>query len=57
MKAVTVIELETYFDDLLDLAEDGKEIIVTRKGREIARLLPPRGRYEDVLIPQRGFGQ
>ena len=57
MKTVNVTELDGRFDELLDLTEQGEEIIIIRDGQEIGRLLPPRHYAESVPIPMRGFGQ
>ena len=58
METVSVLELDSRFDELLGLAELGEEIIITRDGREIARFIPPRRYFEeDVPVPMRGFGQ
>jgi prevent-host-death family protein len=58
LKTVTVAELESRFDELIDLAASGEEIIITSKGREVARLLPRKCDYEEnVPLPMRGFGQ
>lgn len=58
VRIVTVEDINSHFDELLDLAEGGQEIIIIRDGREIARLRPPREQdAEDVPVPLRGFGQ
>ena len=44
MKEVGAFEAKNKLSELLDLAERGEEVIITRHGREVARLVPPRGR-------------
>jgi prevent-host-death family protein len=53
---ITLTELLSHFDDMLDRAENGEEFVIVHDGRETARLLPAR-HYEDVPLPLRGFGQ
>jgi prevent-host-death family protein len=40
MPAYTIAEAERQFEALLDAAERGEEVIITRDGRAIARLIP-----------------
>lgn len=40
---IGVKEARSKFSSLLDLVEEGKEIIIRRRGKEVARLAPPRG--------------
>lgn len=40
MKAVNIREARQRFSELLDLAEHGEEIVLTRHGAPIARLVP-----------------
>jgi len=42
VKEVGAVEAQTTLNTLLDLAEGGEEIVITRQGREVARLVPPR---------------
>lgn len=44
MKEVGAFEAKNKLSALLDLAEKGEEIVITRHGKEVARLVPPRGR-------------
>jgi prevent-host-death family protein len=43
MKEVGAFEAKNTLSALLDLAERGEEVIITRHGKEVARLVPPRG--------------
>jgi len=42
MREVGVFEAKNKLGRLLDLVERGEEIIITRHGREVARLVPPK---------------
>ena len=42
MKSIGAIEAEGQFSTLLDWAEQGEEIVVTRRGDPIAKLVPVR---------------
>ena len=44
MKEIGAFEAKNRLSELLDLAERGEEIIITRHGREVARLVPPKGK-------------
>jgi prevent-host-death family protein len=41
LKTVTVAEAKAQFSALIDLAREGSEIVITRHGKEVARLAPP----------------
>jgi prevent-host-death family protein len=43
MKEIGAFEAKNTLSALLDLAESGEEVIITRHGKEVARLVPPRG--------------
>ena len=43
MREVGAFEAKNKLSELLDLAEQGEEIIITRRGKEAARLVPPKG--------------
>ncbi len=43
MKAVGAFEAKNKLSALLDLVENGEEVVITRHGREVARLVPARG--------------
>ncbi len=45
MREVGAFEAKNTLSALLDLANRGEEIIITRHGREVARLVPPRGSF------------
>jgi len=45
MRQVGAFEAKNKLSELLDLAERGEEIVITRHGKEVARLVPPRARY------------
>jgi prevent-host-death family protein len=40
---IGVKEARSRFSSLLDQVEDGDEVIIRRRGKEVARLVPPRG--------------
>jgi prevent-host-death family protein len=42
LRAVGVFEAKEILGDLLDLVERGEEVIITRHGRQVARLVPAR---------------
>lgn len=42
MKEVGAFEAKNRFGHLLDLVEQGEEVMITRRGKEAARLVPPR---------------
>ena len=44
MKEVGAFEAKNKLSALLDLVEQGEEVTITRHGKEVARLVPPRGR-------------
>jgi prevent-host-death family protein len=46
MRAVGAFEAKNKLSELLDLAERGEEIVITRHGREVARLIPPKRRHD-----------
>ena len=43
MKQVGAFEAKNKLGQLLDLVEHGEEVMITRHGKEVARLVPPRG--------------
>jgi len=45
VKAVGAFEAKNRLGQLLDLAERGEEIIITRHGKEVARLVPPKAAF------------
>jgi prevent-host-death family protein len=42
MREVGAFEAKNKFGQLLDWGEDGEEVVITRHGREVARLVPAR---------------
>lgn len=42
MKEIGAFEAKNKLGQLLDLAESGEEVIITRHGKEVARLVPPK---------------
>lgn len=43
MREVGAFEAKNKLSELLDLAEGGEEVVITRHGKEVARLVPPQG--------------
>jgi prevent-host-death family protein len=43
MREVGTFEAKNRLSELLDLVERGEEVTITRYGKEVARLVPPRG--------------
>lgn len=43
MKEIGAFEAKTRFGQLLDQVEAGDEIVITRRGKIVARLVPPAG--------------
>ena len=46
MASVGAFEAKNKLSALLDRAEKGEEIVITRHGKEVARLVPPRPQYD-----------
>ena len=44
MKEIGAFEAKNTLSALLDLVERGEEVTITRHGKPVARLVPPRGR-------------
>jgi prevent-host-death family protein len=44
MREVGAFEAKNKLSELLDLAERGEEVVITRHGKAVARLVPPKGR-------------
>jgi prevent-host-death family protein len=40
MATVTLVEAKSHLSELLDKVESGQEMVITRHGRPVARLLP-----------------
>ena len=43
MRTIGAFEAKNTLGALLDLAAGGEELVITRHGKEVARLVPPRG--------------
>jgi prevent-host-death family protein len=43
MRVVDIFEAKNNLSELLDWVEHGGQVTITRHGKEIARLVPPRG--------------
>ena len=54
-KSVGVHEAKTHLSRLLERVAAGEEIVITRRGQEIARLVPTRGRGGRQLGIDRGL--
>lgn len=51
MVEVSVKDVRSNLREYLDRAEAGEEIVVTRRGKEVARIVPPRrepGKFPDL---------
>ena len=46
---INVKDARSKLSSLLDQVEDGGEVIIRRRGKEVARLVPPQG--QDNLLP------
>ena len=44
MREVGAFEAKNKLSALLDLVEQGEEVVITRHGKAVARLVPPKGR-------------
>lgn len=63
MREVGAFEAKNTLGSLLDLVEKGEEVVITRHGKRVARLVPDQGRIdqesarrivEDILKMRRG---
>jgi prevent-host-death family protein len=45
MKEVGAFEAKNKLGQLLDLVEGGEEVVITRHGKEVARLVPPKSAF------------
>lgn len=43
MSAIGAFDAKTHLAELLDRVERGEELVITRRGRAVARLVPPAG--------------
>ncbi len=46
MKEIGAFEAKSKFGQLLDWVEAGDEVVITRRGKVVARLVPPAGAYD-----------
>jgi prevent-host-death family protein len=56
MKRASVGEAKTHFSALIKRAESGEEIVVTRSGTPVARILPINGAKERFFANDEGLG-
>jgi prevent-host-death family protein len=49
MREIQASEAKTHLPQLLDEVERGEELVITRHGRPIARLVPERNRRQQVI--------
>ncbi len=45
MRKVGTFEAKNKLSELLDMVESGEEVLITRHGKEVARLVPPNTRF------------
>ncbi len=51
MKEIGAFEAKNRFGSLLDLVEQGEEVVITRRGKVVARLVPGRaGRDRNAVM-------
>lgn len=53
MLTATISELRRQLTDLVELAEQGEEVVITRQGKPIARLAPPRTAFGEKAPRER----
>lgn len=46
MSSIGAFDAKTHLAELLDRVERGEELVITRRGRAVARLVPPEGSTE-----------
>lgn len=46
MREIGAFEAKSKLGQLLDWVEDGEEIVITRRGKIVARLVPPRAPFD-----------
>jgi prevent-host-death family protein len=46
MREIGAFEAKNTFGSLLDLVEKGEEVVITRRGRPVARLVPDTPRHD-----------
>ena len=50
MTTVGAYEAKTHFSDLLERAAQGEEITITRRGEEVAKLVPAKPRHSRAEV-------
>ncbi|MBI4454816.1 MAG: type II toxin-antitoxin system prevent-host-death family antitoxin [Acidobacteria bacterium] len=51
MKAATVRQIQHHLSDVLKKVEDGEEVLITKRGRAIAKIVPARNQREPINWP------
>jgi prevent-host-death family protein len=54
LSSVGVFDAKTHLSALLDRVERGETIIITRHGKEVARLSPPAAESDEVTVRKPG---
>ncbi len=49
MQTVGAFQAKTYFSSLLEQVEKGEQIIITKHGRPVARLIPATGMSQEAI--------
>ena len=57
MKEIGAIEAKTKLSTLLDLVEKGEEVVITRRGKPVARLVPAKSGSEFDIEKARAAAQ
>jgi prevent-host-death family protein len=52
MRTVGAYEAKTHLPKLLAAVEGGETIVITRHGKEVARLVPPAGRKSEAELAE-----
>ena len=55
-RTVGAFEAKTHFSELLERAEGGEEIIITRRGKPVARLMPVKEMH-DIDAAKRAYAR
>jgi prevent-host-death family protein len=53
MKSVGIFEAKTHLSSLVDEVEKGGEVVITRHGKPVARLVKPEDRHSPEAIERR----
>jgi prevent-host-death family protein len=51
MKAAAVRQIQHHLSDVLRSVEDGEEVLITKRGRVIAKIVPAREQSQDIAWP------